>query len=343
MKNRKLFFILVFFLITFAMSCKSTKSLVDVGCEENGNITACLDKNYAGNNNIRQTLNIWLPCKIHHCDKKFPLIVHIHGGGFTTGEKMEKPNIDFLEAGFAFSSINYRLIPESKFPDYLHDAKAAIRWLRSNNRDLRIDSSRIGIYGESAGGALTSYMAFTNGINKVEINGNIIDIEGNIGNNKNESSEISAAINYYGHADSKMFCDLKKGLDPNCEDTSNFCHSCTSPISYIGKGRSVRYMIIHGTDDKLVPYIHGDMLSKKFTEIYPNNNPELTFITVKNGGHGWWDKKTFNHISNSTKNFFLRNLDNNREFKKEKSRIIVSEKLNYDKEITNIEKQKNDK
>ena len=77
-------------------------------------------------------------------------------------------------------------------------------------------------------------------------------------------------------------------------------------------------------------------------------NSELTFITVENGGHGWWDKKTFDDISNSAKNFFLRNLNNNRDFKKEKNRTIVSEKLNYDKDIydkdiTNIEKQKNDK
>ena len=334
----------VILLLFSILSCTSTKTLVEIGCQEyDNNITGCLDKNYADNTNNRQSLNLWLPCKINECNKKFPLIIHIHGGGFAVGEKMEHPNFDLLRAGFAFSSINYRLIPENSFPDYLHDAKAAIRWFRGNSEELKIDASKIGIYGESAGGALTSYLAFTNGVNEVEIDGNIIDVEGNIGSNINESSEINGAINYFGHADSEMFCDLKKGLDPNCEDTSDFCHSCKSPISYIGNGSSVPYMIIHGTDDNVVPYIHGEMLNDKFKKMYPNNNPELTFITVENGTHGIWDRKTFDELNRITKNFFNRNILNNNDFNVEESRKIISEKIDYHKNMKKSEIQKNER
>ena len=98
-------------------------------------VTECLEINYAENSHPKQTLNLWIPCKINECNKKlFPLIIHIHGGGFKQGSKLDKPAAHILEEGFALASINYRLLPEYQFPNYLHDAKAAIRWLRGNEK-----------------------------------------------------------------------------------------------------------------------------------------------------------------------------------------------------------------
>lgn len=289
--------------------------------------TVCKEINYAGTDNTRQTLNLWIPCKINECsNKQYPVVIHIHGGGFAFGSKLKFPKYNFLKNEIAFASINYRLIPQGQFPVYLHDAKAAIRWIRGNSSKYHIDPNNIGIMGESAGGALTSYLAFTNEIKELIIDDTKVNIEGNVGKYLNESSKIQAAINYFGHADSKKFCAAKMGLDPNCNEKSTFCFACTSPISYIGKSSSpVPYMIIHGTNDTLVPYEHGKLLFEKFSETYLKNQPELSLITIQNGGHGNWDDNTSNKLKDINTNFFVRNLKNDKEIPYEKTKTIISE------------------
>ena len=288
-------------------------------------VTECLEINYAENSHPRQTLNLWIPCKINECNQKlFPLIIHIHGGGFKQGSKLEKPAAYILEEGFALASINYRLLPEYKFPDYLHDAKAAIRWLRGNEKKFYLNTSRIGVFGQSAGGSLTSYLAFSNGIKELTINNITIDIEGKVGNYLNQSSEIHAAINYFGHADAAKYCSDKQGAD-NCKKRYEQDFPFTSPILYIGKGKAVPYMIIHGTKDNSVPYIHGELLYNKFKNTYPNNNPELTFITIEDGGHGNWpnEQSTNKLLINANTNFFHRNINNNNKYPFEVTRTIT--------------------
>ena len=116
------------------------------------------------------------------------------------------------------------------------------------------------------------------------------------------------------------------GLDPNCNEKSTFCFACTSPISYIGKSSSpVPYMIIHGTNDTLVPYEHGKLLFEKFSETYLKNQPELSLITIQNGGHGNWDDNTSNKLKDINTNFFMRNLKNDKEIPYEKTKTIISE------------------
>src|SRR3954471_6114704 len=72
-----------------------------------------------------------------------PVLVWIHGGGWEAGDRRD----DILGpmgaapvgAGFVTVSIDYRLSDEACFPAQIHDAKAAIRWLRANAAELGID------------------------------------------------------------------------------------------------------------------------------------------------------------------------------------------------------------
>jgi acetyl esterase/lipase len=97
-----------------------------------------------------------------------PAIVFVHGGGFTGGDKASGVSPDmanyFAQLGYVTVSINYRLIEGScggsnlggacipAALDAQHDAQAAVRWLRANASTYKIDATRIGISGESAGG-----------------------------------------------------------------------------------------------------------------------------------------------------------------------------------------------
>ena len=64
-------------------------------------------------------------------------------------------------AGIAVASADYRLSGEQTWPAQLHDAKAAVRWLRARGQEVGLDRERIGAWGESAGGHLALLLGLT--------------------------------------------------------------------------------------------------------------------------------------------------------------------------------------
>ncbi|MEM7717627.1 MAG: alpha/beta hydrolase [Pseudomonadota bacterium] len=90
-----------------------------------------------------------------------PLVILVHGGGFRSGDKARPGYLDeFLAAGFAIASINYRLSGEAKWPAQLTDVTQAVRFLHNNAAEFGIDPDRIAIFGQSAGGHLTATSTF---------------------------------------------------------------------------------------------------------------------------------------------------------------------------------------
>lgn len=105
---------------------------------------------------------------------KRPVLIWVHGGGFTAGDKSSGANqaTYFARRGYVAASINYRLLSPTGCggtPDPTptceqaaigaqHDAQAAIRWFRANASAYRIDTGRIAMAGSSAG-AVTSLLA----------------------------------------------------------------------------------------------------------------------------------------------------------------------------------------
>jgi len=94
--------------------------------------------------------------------KNRPAFLHIHGGGYVAG----KPGMftSLLQraaqaCGCLIISVDYRLAPETRFPDSLEDNYAALRWLYSNADLLGVDRKRIAIGGESAGGGHSAALA----------------------------------------------------------------------------------------------------------------------------------------------------------------------------------------
>src|SRR5215471_17396628 len=91
----------------------------------------------------------------------FPATILVHGGGWVAGDKEQYITYIFKplsDAGFAWFSINYRLAPKFRFPADAEDVEAAIRWVKQNGMRYHIDTSRIVLIGESAGGQLVSYV-----------------------------------------------------------------------------------------------------------------------------------------------------------------------------------------
>ncbi|MCB1209465.1 MAG: alpha/beta hydrolase, partial [Verrucomicrobiales bacterium] len=72
------------------------------------------------------------------------------------------------QRGFVTALVSYRLSTEAKYPAALHDCKAALRTLRANAAELKLDPDRIGCMGGSAGGHLSGLVAMTSGLASME-------------------------------------------------------------------------------------------------------------------------------------------------------------------------------
>jgi acetyl esterase/lipase len=93
-----------------------------------------------------------------------PAVVWIHGGALMMGDRtgIDRHVKKFaLDAGYVLMSIDYRLAPETKLPEILHDVEDAFDWIRSEGPSLfELDPERIAVVGGSAGGYLTLASGF---------------------------------------------------------------------------------------------------------------------------------------------------------------------------------------
>lgn len=91
-----------------------------------------------------------------------PAILYLHGGGFVT---CDLDTHDVLCRRLALGararvvSLDYRLAPEHPYPAAVDDAVAAFRWLATKAASLGIDTARIAVAGDSAGGNLSANVA----------------------------------------------------------------------------------------------------------------------------------------------------------------------------------------
>ena len=110
---------------------------------------------YASRGGQELVLDLYLPVKVRG---RLPVIVFLHGGGWSGGTRTTGPDFKrfFAQDGFAVASIEYRLTPSVTFPGNVEDVKTAIRWLRANHDTYGLDPGRIGLWGTSAGGHLAA-------------------------------------------------------------------------------------------------------------------------------------------------------------------------------------------
>lgn len=93
-----------------------------------------------------------------------PVLLHVHGGGWTIGSKEQQgiPLMQHLAAkGWVCVSINYRLAPRDPFPAQIVDVKRAIAWIRDHIEEYGGDPDYLAITGGSAGGHLVALAALT--------------------------------------------------------------------------------------------------------------------------------------------------------------------------------------
>jgi acetyl esterase/lipase len=91
-----------------------------------------------------------------------PAILHLHGGGYIMGNpEFMGPQCALWADAFDAVVVGpaYRLGPETSYPGNVEDAYAALAWMFANAAELGIDTARIAVAGESAGGGLAAALA----------------------------------------------------------------------------------------------------------------------------------------------------------------------------------------
>ena len=89
-----------------------------------------------------------------------PAVLMIHGGGWAKGTRRQTAALARRVArrGYVVVNTTYRLAPQHRFPAQVLDVQQALRWMRDNAGDLRIDPARIGAWGYSAGAHLAAML-----------------------------------------------------------------------------------------------------------------------------------------------------------------------------------------
>lgn len=106
-----------------------------------------------------------LPARIyrpHGAPRPSPAIVFFHGGGMVLGSlaSHDAPcRVLAAETGCVVIAVDYRLAPEHRFPAPVEDALAAFRHVATESSTLGLDSARLAVCGDSAGGTLSAVVA----------------------------------------------------------------------------------------------------------------------------------------------------------------------------------------
>jgi len=155
--------------------------------EDSGRLTVIRDVEYARIGEHVLKLDLHQPIE----KSRSPLIVWVHGGAWRSGSKKGMPLGKLVEDGYPVASVDYRLSTEAKFPAQIHDLKAAIRFLRGHETELKVATKKIVIAGDSAGAHLAALVGVSNGNT---------ELEGAVGNDRTQSSDVQGIISFFGAA-----------------------------------------------------------------------------------------------------------------------------------------------
>jgi acetyl esterase/lipase len=223
----------------------------------------------------------------------FPTVALFHGAGLSPGRSACRPLQWKLAAdGYLAAAVGYRKEPKHRFPSQVHEAKAAVRWLRANAEKYPIDKDRIAVVGYSAGGHLACLLGAITSKD---------GLEGDLGH-ADQSSAVQAVVSYYGPTDlASLHKDLATGgpldvpqrwLKASLEawlggtpEQQAERYRQASPISYARRSGPPT-LLLHGTADRLVPCEQSRRYAWKLREA----GAEVVLLELKDAPHDFTGK-----------------------------------------------------
>ena len=169
-----------------------------------------------------------------------PVLVFLYGGGWANGTRTEYSYAarPFVEAGYIVVLPDYRKVPEVRFPGFVEDSAAAVKWVQANIAKYGGDPSRVSVAGHSAG----AYNAL------------MLALDPQWLGDKPVTSAISlaGAADFYPFTSKRAINAMRKFPDPKA----------TQPISFV-RADAPPILLIHGTADTVVRIRNSNSLYAK--------------------------------------------------------------------------------
>jgi acetyl esterase/lipase len=208
----------------------------------------------------QQKLDLYLP---KGNDKPLPLLIFIHGGGWTSGKTTDYKYycVRYAQRGYVVASITYRFADKFPYPACVQDAKCAVRFLRANADKYHIDKARVAAIGGSAGGHLAMMLGYSSSVKELEGDGGYPE----------QSSAVQAVVDLYGPTDMTVPAvhnnsTLRKFFAGKSYEEAPDLYAQASPITHVAKD-SPPTLIMQGTIDDTVPMAQSDLLYAKLKEL----------------------------------------------------------------------------
>ncbi len=242
-------------------------------------------------NPVTLRLDLYLPAG---ASGPTPCVVWIHGGAWQGGSRFPTPASDFANHGYAVASISYRLSSQNLWPAQLHDCRGAVRWLRANAATYNLDPDRFGAFGSSAGGHLSNMLGVTSGLEQARVGQLTLDLEGVVGGNLGESSEVQAVVDWFGPTDVLRMSQFPSNIDHDAatspesrvlgqpQQSNPEAAGSLSPITYLWRGAPPTF-VVHGTSDSVIPYEQSQHFWRRATQVY---GLDYDFEAIPSAGHG---------------------------------------------------------
>ena len=203
-------------------------------------------------------------------DKPLSAIISVHGGRWRGGNRRDGSSIKVEQwAGFGFfaMSIDYRLVGCTPAPACYQDLQCAIRYVHANAKELNVDTDRIFLIGQSAGGHMVS-LAATLGDGKFPRTGGWKEASNDI------RAAISVAANYENTTLSWGNIWTPAKGDPIA------ARKYASPVNHITKNIKP-LLILHSDNDRSVPIANALLMVDTLKEV----KAEFTFHRYEKMGH----------------------------------------------------------
>jgi acetyl esterase/lipase len=214
-----------------------------------------------------------------------PAIVFLHGGAWRLGSPSQ---FHFQGArlaerfGCLAVSVDYRLSPEATFPAALHDAKCAVRWVRSVARELKVDPRRVAVAGGSAGAHLAALLSTSAGIAEWEGDGGHAEF----------SSRADLAVLFNGSFDlprlvreGRLVGVLRQFLGASYDERPELYRNC-SPSERVQPGLPPT-LLLHGTRDACVPHTQAAAYAERLRAAGVHVEVEL----YEGAEHAWFNEE----------------------------------------------------
>lgn len=204
---------------------------------------------YCGTQTRLQRLDLYRPKNI---DTPAPVVMYIHGGGWTGGDKVDgivaSYGTELVRNGMALVSINYRFAPAATYPAQNQDVECALTYLTAHAAELHVDMTKVGLFGDSAGGQLAAMTAFESP----------------------HKSQIKAVTEFYAPSDILAQINRKPRSDTSAikyigTPVNEALARQASPL-YANHDGAPPFLIFHGTNDHTVHYDQSVRYVKKLQE-----------------------------------------------------------------------------